>query len=49
MSHEMFLKVLFLKVFDGLQKTFLCSPLVILIFKVRWYEQQMSKLSIKKN
>ena len=42
MGHEMVLKI-----FDGPQNIFLCSPLVILIFKLRESEHKMSKLAIK--
>ena len=41
-GHEIFLKVL-----DGPRNIFLCSPLVILIFKLREFEHKMSKLAIK--
>ena len=44
MGHE-----LFLKIFDGPQNQniFLFSPLVILIFKLKWSEHKMSQLAIK--
>ena len=53
MGHE-----LFLKIFDGPQNQniFLCSPLVILIFKLKWSiislfkvdkQREMSELAIK--
>ena len=42
MGHEIFLKI-----FDGAQNIFLCSPLVILIFKLRESERKISKLAIK--
>ena len=42
MSHEMYLKM-----FDGTQNIFLCSPLEILIFKLRESENKLFKLAIK--
>ena len=42
MGHEIFLKIV-----DGPRNIFLCSPLVILIFKLRESEQKLSKLAIK--
>ena len=42
MGHEIFLKI-----FDGSQNIFVCSPLLILIFKLRESERKMSKLAIK--
>ena len=41
MDHEIFLKI-----FDGQRNIFLCSPLVILIFKLKESERKMSKLAI---
>ena len=41
MDHEIFLKI-----FDGSRNIFLCSPLVILIFKLKESERKMSKLAI---
>ena len=38
---------IFLKIFDGPQNIFLCSPLVILICEIRESENKMSKLAIK--
>ena len=34
-------------IFDGPQNIFLCSSLVILIFKLREFDHKMSKLAIK--
>ena len=42
MGHKIFLKIV-----DGPQNIFLCSPLVILIFKLKESEQKISKLAIK--
>ena len=42
MDHEIFLEIS-----DEPQNIFLCSPLVILIFKLRESEHKMSKLVIK--
>ena len=42
MGHEIFLKI-----FDRPHNIFLCSPLVILFFKLRESEDEMSKLAIK--
>ena len=42
MGHEIFLKI-----FDRPQNIFLCSPLVILISKLRESEHKMSKMAIK--
>ena len=39
---------IFLKIFDGLQNIFLCSPLVVLIFKLRETENKISKLAVTK-
>ena len=38
---------IFLKIFYGSQNIFLCSPLVMLIFKLRKSERKMSKLAFK--
>ena len=38
---------MFLKIFDGPQNIFSCSPLVNLIFKLSGSEKKMSKLAIK--
>ena len=38
---------IFLKIFDEPQNIFLCSPLVILIFKLRWSEHKTFHLAIK--
>ena len=42
MGHKIFLKIV-----DGPKNIFLCSPLVMLIFKLRESEQKISKLAIK--
>ena len=42
MGHEIFLNI-----FDGAQNIFLCSPLVILIFKLRESEGKMAELTIE--
>ena len=42
MGHEIFFKI-----FDGPQNIFLCSALVILIFKLRESEHKMFKLAIE--
>ena len=42
MGYEMFLKI-----FDGLQNCLLCSPLVLIIFKLGESEHKMFKLAIK--
>ena len=38
---------IFLKIFYGSQNIFLCSSLVMLIFKLRESERKMSKLAFK--
>ena len=38
---------IFLKIFYGSKNIFLCSPLVMLIFKLRESERKMSKLAFK--
>ena len=37
---------IFVNIFDGPRNIFLCSPLVILIFKLKESERKMSKLAI---
>ena len=46
-KHILMGHAIFLKIFDGPQNIFSCSPSVILIFELRESEQKMSKLAIK--